>query len=188
MGAVICWENYHPLIRSALYQQGVSLYVAPTADARPGWQATMQHIAMEGRCVVVSANQFVESPSRSEEQEEEQETSSDEPAKGMEDAYAKIKGCRGGSVIFGPLGECLAGPMWDEEGTISATFEEGEWERKIVGSRLDFDIGRGGHYSRYVSSLLLGQWVWKKMVTMWSNIDPVYRIDAFKLQVAGLDL
>lgn len=146
----------------------------------------MQHIAMEGRCVVVSANQFVKCPSSSG-AEGAQEGGSEEPAKGMDDAYAKIKGSRGGSVIFGPLGECLAGPMWDEEGTISTKFEEGEWERKIVGSRLDFDVGRGGHYARYVASLL-GQLVWKEMVTTWSKTDTVCRTDAFKLQVAGLDL
>ncbi|TGZ79420.1 carbon-nitrogen hydrolase [Ascodesmis nigricans] len=154
MASVICWENYHPLIRAALYQQGVDLYIAPTADARPQWQSTVQHIAMEGRCVVLSCNQFIPPPEDENPAEEEEEGA-------PEDAYAKIKGTPGGSVIFGPLGECMAGPLWGEEGVLSVTFEEGEWERRIVGSRLDFDVGRGGHYGR---------------------------ADAFKLTVAGLML
>ena len=59
MGSLICWENYMPLARAAMYQKGVSLYLAPTADSRDEWQATMRHIALEGRCFVIGCNQYV---------------------------------------------------------------------------------------------------------------------------------
>ena len=59
IGGLICWENYMPFARMALYEQGIEIYMAPTADARDSWQATMQHIASEGRCFVLGCNQFV---------------------------------------------------------------------------------------------------------------------------------
>lgn len=59
LGGLICWENYMPLARTAMYQKGIDIYLAPTADARSSWQSTMQHIALEGRCFVLSANQYV---------------------------------------------------------------------------------------------------------------------------------
>ena len=58
LGAVICWENYMPLLRMAMYAKGIEIYCAPTADARESWQATVTHIALEGRCFVLSANKF----------------------------------------------------------------------------------------------------------------------------------
>jgi predicted amidohydrolase len=58
LGAVICWENYMPLLRMAMYRKSIQLYCAPTADGRDSWIASMQHIALEGRCFVLSCNQF----------------------------------------------------------------------------------------------------------------------------------
>ncbi|KAF2821049.1 carbon-nitrogen hydrolase [Ophiobolus disseminans] len=58
IGGLICWENYMPAARLALYQQDIEIYVAPHADDLPSWVASMQHIAKEGRCFVVSVNQF----------------------------------------------------------------------------------------------------------------------------------
>jgi nitrilase len=60
LGAAICWENYMPLFRTAMYAKGVTLWCAPTVDDRDSWQATMQHIALEGRCFVLSACQYLE--------------------------------------------------------------------------------------------------------------------------------
>jgi len=59
MRAVICWENYMSLLRVALFERGVSIYIAPTADSRDQWQSTVRHIALEGRCFVIGCNQYV---------------------------------------------------------------------------------------------------------------------------------
>jgi nitrilase len=60
IGAVICWENYMPLLRAAMYAKGVQIYCAPTVDDRETWQPTMRHIGLEGRCFVLSACQFTD--------------------------------------------------------------------------------------------------------------------------------
>ncbi len=59
IGGLICWENYMPMARMAMYAKGVDIYLAPTADQRDSWQATMRHIALEGRCFVLGCNQYV---------------------------------------------------------------------------------------------------------------------------------
>jgi nitrilase len=103
LGGLICWENYMPLARMAMYNQGVDVYLAPTADAREAWQATMVHIACEGRCFVLGCNQFV--------------TKSMYPAglEGIEELADQPEVlCRGGSVIVSPLGRVLAGPLYDQ--------------------------------------------------------------------------
>jgi len=131
MGGLICWENYMPLARMALYGKGVELYLAPTADSRETWQASMQHIACEGRCFVLGCNQFV--------------TKSMYPADlpGIEElANAPEVMCRGGSVIVSPLGKVLAGPLFDQEGILYAELDMAE----IAQSKFDFDVT--GHYAR----------------------------------------
>ncbi len=127
MGGLICWENYMPLARMTLYRQQVTLYLAPTADARPSWQATIRHIACEGRCVVLAANQLV----RPEDYPE--------PWSPADEATAT---CRGGSAIVGPYGDYLAGPIYDAPGLLLAEIDPAE----IVRSRMDFDVD--GHYQR----------------------------------------
>ena len=129
IGGLICWENYMPLARMAMYHKGVEIYLAPTADSRESWQSTMQHIALEGRCYVLAANQFVRK--------------SDYPAAFEEDLANEPEiMCAGGSVILSPLGEVLAGPLWNQEGILTA-----ELDISILAkSKLDFDVI--GHYSR----------------------------------------
>ncbi len=130
LGAVICWENYMPLLRMAMYQKGIQLYCAPTADARDTWIASMRHIACEGRCFVLSANQFAR----------RRDYPEDYPIDGVEDPDAVL--CRGGSLIVSPLGEILAGPAFDGEAVLVADLDLGE----IVRGKYDFDVV--GHYAR----------------------------------------
>jgi nitrilase len=131
IGGLICWENYMPLARMAMYAKGVEVYLAPTADARDSWQATLRHIALEGRCFVLGCNQFV--------------TKDMYPSDlvGIEDLELQPEVmCRGGSVIFSPLGEVIAGPLYDEEGILYAELEYDQ----VIKSRYDFDVV--GHYAR----------------------------------------
>ena len=131
VGGLICWENYMPLARMAMYSQGVEIYVAPTADARDSWQATLRHIACEGRCFVLGCNQFV--------------TKAMIPADlpGIEEmANQPEVMCRGGSAIVSPLGDVLAGPLYDQEGILTAELNLAE----VARGKLDFDVV--GHYAR----------------------------------------
>lgn len=130
LGAVVCWENYMPLLRMAMYGKGIQIYCAPTADDRDGWVASMRHVALEGRCFVLSCNQFTRR--------------SDYP-----DDYRAIQGddpdtviSRGGSLIVSPLGEVLAGPDYDGETILSADLDLDE----IARGKYDFDVA--GHYAR----------------------------------------
>jgi nitrilase len=131
VGGLTCWENYMPLARMAMYQQGVDIYLAPTADARDTWQATLRHIACEGRCFVLGCNQFV--------------TKSMYPTDlpGIEELENQPEVmCRGGSAIISPLGEVLAGPLYGEEGILYAELDMEE----VARSKFDFDVV--GHYAR----------------------------------------
>ncbi len=131
IGGLICWENYMPLARMAMYSKGLDFYLAPTADARDSWQATLRHIACEGRCFVLGCNQFV--------------TKSMYPPglQGIEDlANQPEVVCRGGSAVVGSLGTVIAGPLYDKEGILLADLDLGEIPR----SRFDFDVA--GHYAR----------------------------------------
>jgi nitrilase len=131
IGGLICWENYMPLARMAMYGKGVELYLAPTADQRDGWQATLRHIALEGRCFVLGCNQFVTKEMYPED------------LVGLGDLANRPEIlCRGGSVIISPLGDLLAGPFYDEEGILYADLDLAE----VARGKLDFDVV--GHYAR----------------------------------------
>lgn len=130
VGAVICWENYMPMMRMAMYAQGVTLYCAPTADDRDGWVATMRHVALEGRCHVLSACQFIR---RGDYPADYDCALGDDPATVL---------MRGGSMIVGPLGEVLAGPNYSGETILYADIDPEE----IPQARYDFDVA--GHYAR----------------------------------------
>ncbi|MFO0910767.1 MAG: nitrilase-related carbon-nitrogen hydrolase [Isosphaeraceae bacterium] len=132
VGCVICWENYMPLLRMHMYAQNVDFYCAPTADARDSWQATMRHIALEGRCFVLGANQFCRRA----------DYPADYPGHFDTTAEPNPVVCRGGSVIVGPLGDVLAGPLFDAPGILTADLDLDDRAR----SRFDFDPV--GHYAR----------------------------------------
>jgi nitrilase len=130
LGAVICWENYMPLLRMTMYSKGVQLYCAPTADGRDGWIASMHHIALEGRCFVLSCNQFAR---RSDYPTSYVTPFGDEPETVLS---------RGGSCIVNPLGQMLAGPNFTSEGILTADLDMGD----IARGKYDFDVV--GHYAR----------------------------------------
>jgi len=131
VGGLICWENYMPLARMAMYGKGVEIYLAPTADPRDTWHATLRHIACEGRCFVLGCNQFLTKEMYPDDLE------------GLEElADLPEIMCRGGSAIVSPLGEVLAGPLYDQEGILLADLDMGE----IARGKFDFDPV--GHYAR----------------------------------------
>ena len=131
LGAVICWENYMPALRLAMYQQRVTIYCAPTADDRDSWQSTMQHIALEGRCFVLSACQHLRRK--------------DFPSERMNNRLPEAPDTvlmRGGSSIHDPLGKLLAGPVFGEDALLTA-----ELDLSIIpAAQMDFDPV--GHYAR----------------------------------------
>lgn len=131
IGGLICWENYMPLARMAMYAKGVELYLAPTADQRDTWQATMRHIALEGRCFVLGCNQYVTKDMYPTDLQSYPEI----------DERPEVI-CRGGSVIISPLGQILAGPLYDQEDVLYADLDIGE----VVRAKVDFDVV--GHYAR----------------------------------------
>ena len=130
LGGLICWENYMPLARVALYQQGIEIYLAPTADCRDSWQATLHHIACEGRCFVIGCNQYLT-----------KEHYPKELQALINDDHPSLPST-GGSVIINPLGKILAGPLFNQEGIITAEIDS----RDIVRAKMDFDVI--GHYAR----------------------------------------
>jgi nitrilase len=128
IGGAICWENHMPLLRTAMYAKGVQIWCAPTVDERDIWQCSMRHIAHEGRCFVISACQVQPSPA---------ELGLDVP--GWDPQRPLING---GSLIVGPLGDVLAGPLHGQTGLLTASIDVDE----LVRARYDFDVV--GHYAR----------------------------------------
>ncbi|NOL50336.1 carbon-nitrogen hydrolase family protein [Pelistega europaea] len=128
IGGAICWENYMPLLRMAMYAKGLDIWCAPTVDTREIWQASMRHIAYEGRCFLVSACQVQPSPK----------------ALGIEVPSwdENLPLMHGNSIIVNPLGEVIAGPLKDETGLVYAQIDTED----IVKARYDFDVT--GHYAR----------------------------------------
>jgi nitrilase len=128
VGAAVCWENMMPLLRTAMYAKGVDVWCAPTVDEREMWQVSMRHIAHEGRCFVVSACQVQASPAEL----------------GIEVANWPTERplIAGGSVIVGPMGDVLAGPLKGSVGLLTAEIDTDE----LVRARYDYDVV--GHYAR----------------------------------------
>jgi nitrilase len=130
IGSVICWENYMPLLRMAMYAKNVAIYCAPTADDRDTWLATMRHVALEGRCFVLTACQFLR---RGAFPGTVRVALGDSP-----DAILM----RGGSAIISPLGRVLAGPHFEGETILAADLDLDDIGR----GKFDFDVV--GHYAR----------------------------------------
>lgn len=137
-----------PLLRASLYAQGVSIYLAPTADARESWISTLRHIAMEGRCYVLGCNQFVTGKTL---------PSYITSGSGAEEEIVSS----GGSAIVDPMGEIVAGPLWGKEGRLDVVVRD--LEESVVRAKMDMDVGAAGHYARgdvfklYVEGLDLGR-------------------------------
>ena len=131
LGAVICWENYMPALRMAMYQQRVALYCAPTADDRDSWISTMQHVAMEGRCFVLSSCQHLRRAQFP--MEAMHNRLPDDPETLL---------MRGGSCIISPAGKVLAGPVYGEDVLLTAEIDLDDIPR----AQMDFDPV--GHYAR----------------------------------------
>ena len=130
IGSVICWENYMPMLRMAMYSKNVALYCAPTADDRDTWLSSMQHVALEGRCFVLTACQFIR---KRDYPPTVRVSLGDSP-----DAVL----IRGGSAIISPLGKVLAGPHFAGQTILTADLDLDEIGR----GKFDFDVA--GHYSR----------------------------------------
>ncbi len=132
VGTLMCWENYMPLARYALYSQGVEIYIAPTYDSGDGWLGTMQHIAREGRCWVISSGVAL--------------SNSDIPADfpDRDVLYPEDEEWinPGDSAVVAPGGDIVAGPMHQEKGILFAEVDS----TRVARSKRDLDIT--GHYSR----------------------------------------
>lgn len=131
MGDLICWESYMPLARAALYEKGVTLYISSNTNDNPEWQATIQHIALEGRCYLINCDMFFTKESYPENLHCREEI----------DKLPHIV-CRGGSCIVDPYGHYETRPVWDKEQIIYADLNMD----KVSMSRMEFDVC--GHYAR----------------------------------------
>jgi len=130
LGAVVCYENYMPLLRTAMYAKGIELYCAPTLASSDTWPASMQHIAIEGRCFVLSANQYA--------------TAADYPPDYVSATASDVDKplTRGGSCIVDPFGNFLAGPNFEAAAVLVAQIDPSD----IVRGKYDLDVV--GHYAR----------------------------------------
>lgn len=132
VGVLICWENYMPLARYALYADGIDVLISPTWDSGEGWIGTMQHIAREGRCYVVGCGTALEAsdvpadfPAR--------EQLFPDPSEWVND---------GDSVIVAPGGKLVAGPLRRERGLLFADIDRAA----VTAGRRTLDVA--GHYQR----------------------------------------
>ena len=131
MGSLICWESYMPLARVALYQKGVTIYISPNTNDNPEWQATIQHIAIEGKCYFINADMLVRKSSYPIDLNEQ-------------DAVDRLPDmvCRGGSCIIDPYGHYLTEPVWDEETIIYADLD------MTLPAACKMEHDAVGHYAR----------------------------------------
>ncbi len=129
IGGLICWENFMPLARNAIYEAGTQIYVSPTWDKGPDWLGSMQHVAREGGLFVVSSCMTLHIDDMPEE---------------LKKIYAKGKEwiSTGKSCIINPLGKIISGPLDSKEDILYADIDLGE----IIAAKRRFDVV--GHYAR----------------------------------------
>lgn len=132
VGTLLCWENYMPLARYALYAQGVEIYIAPTYDSGDDWTGTLRHIAREGGCWVVGSGNIIRGS----------DIPDDFPDKEKlyPDADEWIN--QGDSVVIAPGGEIVAGPLQNEKGILYAEVDS----QRVAAARRSLDVA--GHYAR----------------------------------------
>lgn len=130
VGSLICWESYMPLARVALYQKGITIYISPNTNDNPEWQATIQHIAIEGKCYFINADMIIRKDSY--------------PADLRTDDTKGLPYwvCRGGSCIVDPFGHYVTDPVWDEETVIYADIDM----ELPAACKMEHDAT--GHYAR----------------------------------------
>jgi nitrilase len=130
LGGLLCWENYMPLARAAMYAKGVDIWVAPTWDNSDTWVATLRHIAKEGRMFVIGGAPVLRG--------------SDVPEELRGEVYGGGDDwmSRGFATIVGPDGSVLAGPLVGEEAILYAEIDPS----RIALERREFDAV--GHYAR----------------------------------------
>ena len=131
IGCLICWESYMPLARVALYQKGIAIYISANTNDNPEWQATIQHIAIEGKCFFINSDMIIRKSSYP------VDLKTREDVEKLPDMV-----CRGGSCIIDPYGHYMTNPVWDEEAVIYA-----ELDMQLVAScKMEHDAV--GHYAR----------------------------------------
>jgi nitrilase len=131
IGSLICWESYMPLARVALYQKGITIYISPNTNDNPEWQATIQHIAIEGKCFFINSDMIVKKSSYPADLNAQDEI-----------AAQPDMVCRGGSCIIDPYGHYMMEPVWDEETIICADLDM----QLAAACKMEHDAV--GHYAR----------------------------------------
>ena len=131
MGSLICWESYMPLARVALYEKGLTIYLSPNTNDNPEWQATVQHIALEGKCYFINCDMYFTR------EDYPQDLHCPEELHKLPEIV-----CRGGSCIVDPYGHYVVEPVWDREEILYADLEMD----KTAMSRMELDVC--GHYAR----------------------------------------
>ena len=131
VGSLICWESYMPLARVALYQKGITIYISPNTNDNPEWQATIQHIAIEGKCYFINSDMIVRRSSYPADIHERE----------MAEQLPEYV-CRGGSCVIDPYGHYVTQPVWDEETIIYADLDM----NLPAACKMEHDAV--GHYSR----------------------------------------
>ena len=132
LGTLICWENYMPLARYALYAQGVEIYIAPTYDSGNSWVGTLRHIAREGGCWVIGSGCLIRAS----------DIPADFPDKNRLYPNDEEWVNPGDSVVIAPGGEIIAGPLHEEEGILYCEVDN----KRAGAAKRSLDVA--GHYSR----------------------------------------